>query len=159
MTAETTLKLLEDIPNIVGIKEASGDLGQIGRVIAGAPEGKYVWSGDDQLTLPILSIGGHGVICVVSHLFGKSMKQMIQAYLEGDVVTARDTHLRLLPFMSTLMTAASNPIPIKYALNEMRVRVGGLRLPLSEAEGEVAGKIQQELLKALPVDIAYPIPA
>lgn len=138
MTAETTLRLAR-LPNVVGIKEASGDLVQIARIIDGAPEGFRVWSGDDQLTLPILALGGYGVICVVSHLVGRQVKGMIQAHLSGRVEEAARIHRRLLPLMNTLMTAASNPIPIKHALNGIGFRVGPPRLPLvglDEATGE-----------------------
>lgn len=138
MSAETTLRLSR-IPNIAGVKEASGDLEQIARIIADAREGFRVWSGDDQMTLPILAVGGYGVICVVSHLAGSQMRDMIEAYLAGRVEEASRIHRRLLPLMSTLMTAGSNPTPIKHALNGIGFRVGAPRLPLvqpDEASGE-----------------------
>lgn len=144
VSAETTLRLAR-IPNIVGIKEASGDLVQIARIIEDAPEGFRVWSGDDQMTLPILALGGYGVICVVSHLVGGQMRRMIESYLSGQVEQAGRIHRRLLPLMTTLMTAASNPIPIKCALNGVGFKVGGLRLPLAAADEAVAARIMAEV--------------
>src|SRR5579864_9780347 len=118
MTAATTLRCAE-LPGIVGVKEASGDLDQIGFVCAGKPSHFKVWSGDDSWTLPILAVGGYGVICVVSHIAGRSMQRLIEAYLEGQTDVARDIHHGLLPVIKTLMTTAANPVPIKSALNAM----------------------------------------
>lgn len=155
VTAETTLRLAR-IPNIVGIKEASGDLVQMARIIEDAPEGFHVWSGDDQMTLPLLSIGGYGVICVVSHLVGNQMRQLIESYVGGRVEEAARIHRRLLPLMTTLMTAASNPIPIKHALNGIGFRVGGLRLPLVEPDAATGERIMAEVRRQridLPVAV------
>src|SRR4029077_17884372 len=129
MTAATTLRCAE-LPGIIGVKEASGDLDQVGFVCSGAPEGFKVWSGDDSWTLPVLSFGGYGVICVVSHIAGTSMKRMIQAYLKGDNEMTRDIYAGLLPVIKTLMTTAANPVPLKSALNAMGFNVGPFRLPL-----------------------------
>src|SRR5262245_38620877 len=82
MTAATTLRCAE-LPNVIGVKEASGDLNQMGFVCAGAPAGFRVWSGDDNFTLPLLAVGGYGVICVISHLAGSAMKAMIEAFVAG----------------------------------------------------------------------------
>ncbi|MBI1885046.1 MAG: 4-hydroxy-tetrahydrodipicolinate synthase [Chloroflexi bacterium] len=155
MTAETTLRLSR-IPNIAGIKEASGDLTQIGRIIEDAPEGFRVWSGDDQLTLPILSAGGYGVICVVSHLAGMQMKAIIEAYLAGRVDEAARTHRRLLPLMNTLMTAAGNPVPVKYALNQIGFRVGSPRLPLVEPDEATGERIMAEVRRQR-IDLAVTV--
>src|SRR6266571_44690 len=83
MTAATTLRCAE-LPGIIGVKEASGDLDQIGLVCAGKPDGFLVWSGDDSWTLPVLAVGGYGVICVVSHIAGRSMAKLIAAHSRGD---------------------------------------------------------------------------
>lgn len=146
MTAETTIRLSE-VPNIIGIKEASGDLVQITTIAANAPKGFHIWSGNDQMTLPILSVGGYGVICVVSHLVGLQMKAMIESYIGGKVVEAKLIHQRLLPLMQVLMTAASNPIPIKWALNHFGFPVGGFRLPLCDPDENAAGRIAREVAK------------
>jgi len=129
MTAATTLRCAE-LPGIVGVKEASGDLDQVGLVCAGKPEGFNVWSGDDSWTLPVLAAGGVGVICVVSHIAGRSMKKMIDAYTQGDNETARRIHSGLLPVIKALMTTASNPVPIKSVLNSLGFPAGPFRLPL-----------------------------
>jgi 4-hydroxy-tetrahydrodipicolinate synthase len=130
MTAATTLRVAAE-PNVVGVKEASGDIDQMGLVCAGAPPGFRVWSGDDSFTLPLLAVGGYGVICVVSHLAGRAMKDMIEAHMEGRNDVARDIHQRLLPVIKSLMTTASNPIPLKSVLNALAVPAGPFRLPLA----------------------------
>lgn len=154
MTAETAIRL-SHIPNIVGVKEASGDLEQIARIISGSREGFRIWSGNDSDTLPILSVGGYGVICVVSHLVGLQMREIIEKFLAGQVEEAAQIHRRLLPLMSTLMTAASNPIPIKYALNQIGFGVGGMRLPLCEPTEAAAEKIMAEVRRQR-IDLAIP---
>ena len=154
MTAETTARLSR-VPNIVGVKEASGNLEQIGQVMNLSREGFRVWSGNDSDTLPILSLGGYGVICVVSHLVGLQMREMIEKYLAGQVAEAATIHCRLLPLMITLMTAASNPIPIKYALRQLGWAVGGLRLPLVDPDEAAASKIMTEVRRHR-IDLAVP---
>lgn len=129
MTAATTLRCAE-LPGIIGVKEASGDLDQVGIVCAGKPEGFNVWSGDDSWTLPMLAVGGHGVICVVSHIAGRSMKRLIEAFTKGDNEAARKIHSGLLPVIKALMTTAANPVPIKSVLNSMGFPAGPFRLPL-----------------------------
>ncbi len=129
MTAATTIRCAQ-LPGVIGVKEASGDLDQIGLVCSGKPAPFKVWSGDDSWTLPVLAIGGHGVICVVSHVAGRSMKKLIEAYVKGDNKTAQEIHGGLLPVIKTLMTTAANPVPIKSALNAMGFPGGPFRLPL-----------------------------
>ena len=114
MTAETTLRLSQ-VPNIVGVKEASGNLEQMARIVEEGRDEFRLWSGDDALTLPVLSLGGYGVMSVVSHLAGVQLRSVMEAYLGGQAEEASLIHRRLLPLMSVLMTAAVNPIPIKYA--------------------------------------------
>jgi 4-hydroxy-tetrahydrodipicolinate synthase len=155
ITADTIVRLSR-IPNIAGVKEASGNLEQVAQIVENTREDFLVWSGNDGDTLPILSVGGYGVICVVSHLVGKQMKGMIEDYLAGRVEKAARTHRSLLPLMSTLMTAASNPIPIKHALNVVGFSVGGLRLPLCEPDQAAGEKIAAELKRHridLPVTV------
>ena len=130
MTAATTIRSAE-IPNVVGVKEASGDIDQMSLVCAGKPAGFRVWSGDDSFTLPLLAVGGYGVICVVSHIAGPAMKAMIEAFLEGENEKAREIHLRLVPVIKALMTTASNPIPIKQVVNRLGFPAGPFRLPLT----------------------------
>lgn len=144
MTVETTLRLSR-VPNIVGVKEASGNLDQIARIVDGAPEGFRVWSGNDGDTLLILAVGGYGVICVLSHLTGLQMKQLIESYLAGRIEEAAKIHRRLLTLNNALMTLASNPTPIKYALNQVGFRVGPPRLPLVEPDEATGEKIMAEV--------------
>ncbi len=155
MTAETTLRLSR-IPNIAGIKEASGDLAQIARIVEDAREGFRVWSGDDAMTLPILAVGGYGVIAVVAHLAGVQLHQMIDDYLAGRPAEAASVHRRLLPLMQTLMTTASNPSPVKYALNQIGFPVGAPRLPLLEPEGAAAERIVAEVQRQ-QIDLAVKV--
>ena len=155
MTAETTLRLSR-VPNIVGIKEASGDLAQIARIIDDAGEDFRLWSGDDAMTLPILAVGGYGVIAVVSHLTGAQLHRIIDDYLAGRTAEAAGGHRRLLPLMQTLMTAGSNPAPVKYALNQVGFRVGRPRLPLVEPEGDAAERITAEVQRSR-IDLAVTV--
>ena len=130
MTAATTIRCAE-IPGIVGVKEASGSIDQMGFVCAGKPADFKVWSGDDSFTLPLLAVGGHGVICVVSHIAGPAMRTLIEAHLEGRNEVARDIHLRLLPVINALMTVAGNPIPVKTVMNQLGFPAGPFRLPMT----------------------------
>jgi 4-hydroxy-tetrahydrodipicolinate synthase len=147
MTAATTLRCAH-LPGIIGVKEASGDLDQIGLVCAGKPSKFKVWSGDDSWTLPVLAVGGHGVICVVSHIAGKSMARLIEAQLKGDNDVARDIHLGLLPVIKTLMTTAANPVPIKSLLNAMGFPAGPFRLPLVPLTDEQLKSVQKTVSEA-----------
>jgi 4-hydroxy-tetrahydrodipicolinate synthase len=147
MTAATTLQCAE-LPGIIGVKEASGDLDQIGFVCAGKPASFNVWSGDDSWTLPVLAAGGHGVICVVSHIAGGSMKKLIDAYAKGENDVARKIHLGLLPVIKTLMTTAANPVPLKTALNAMGFPAGPFRLPLVPLTDEQLQSVMKTVREA-----------
>jgi len=144
ITADTMIRLSR-VPNIVGVKEASGNLEQIATIVENTREDFQVWSGNDGDTLPMLSVGCYGVVCVTSHLVGNQMRGMVEDYLAGRVEDAARTHRRLLPLVNVLMTAASNPIPIKYALNLVGFQVGGLRLPLCEPDQAAGDKIAAEV--------------
>lgn len=127
-----TVARLAKVPNIVALKEACGNLDQVSAAKAKLPDDFYVYSGDDSLTLPMLSVGCYGVISVVAHIVGKQMKEMIYAYLAGDVQKASQIHLQLYPIFKALFVV-SNPIPVKKALELMGRSSGKLRLPLVEA--------------------------
>ena len=142
MTAETTLRCAQE-PGVIGVKEASGNIDQMGFVCGGAPRGFWVWSGDDGFTLPLLAVGGYGVICVTSHLAGMAVKTMIESHMEGRNEAAAQLHQRLLPLISTLMTAASNPIPVKTALNRLGFRAGPLRLPLTQMDEATTARMMR----------------
>ncbi len=130
MTVQTTLRCAE-LPGIIGVKEASGSMDQMSLIAAGKPDGFRMWAGDDGFTLPLLAVGGYGVICVVSHLAGSAVKAIIDAYLKGDTQTAQQLHLRLAPVINALMTVSSNPVPLKSALNALGFPAGPFRLPLT----------------------------
>ena len=147
MTAATTLRAAGE-RNVIGVKEASGDIDQMGLVCAGAPPGFRVWSGDDSFTLPLLAVGGYGVICVVSHLAGRAMKTMIEAHLAGRNDEARSIHLRLLPLIKALMTTAANPVPLKSALNALGFPAGPFRLPLTPLAGDELRRVMDAVEKA-----------
>lgn len=128
ISPETIIRLSE-IPNVVAVKEASGDLNAITKIIANTTEDFLVYSGDDAMTLPILSIGGTGVVSVASHIIGKEMQAMVQAFLSGDHEKAAKLHQTLLPTMEGLFKAPS-PVPVKTALQLKGLNVGSVRLPL-----------------------------
>lgn len=142
MTAATTLRCAAE-PGIVGVKEASGDLDQMGLVCAGKPDGFQVWSGDDSFTLPLLAVGGYGVICVVSHIAGRSMKRMVEAFERGDNAEARRIHLGLLPVIKALMTTAANPVPIKGVVEALGFPIGPFRLPLTPLPKEELDRVMK----------------
>ncbi len=133
ITAATQLRLAEAGENLVGAKEGSGDLAQISAICAGAPEGFSVWSGDDGITLPVLAVGGLGVISVVGHVVGDEMRAMIEAYHAGKVQQAAAVHQRLLPLFRAAFQPSGNPACIKRILQVCGFDCGGLRLPLVEA--------------------------
>jgi 4-hydroxy-tetrahydrodipicolinate synthase len=134
LTVETTLSLARH-PHICGTKEAAGDADQVARIVAGAPAGFRVWSGDDLLTLPFMSVGAFGVVSVVSHVCGAAIRRMIEAQAAGDTAGAAALHARLLPLFHGLFVS-SNPIPVKAALEHLGVEVGTVRLPLVPLDDE-----------------------
>ncbi|MBC1627318.1 4-hydroxy-tetrahydrodipicolinate synthase [Listeria welshimeri] len=137
---ETIIRLAK-LPNIVGVKESSGNLDNISKIIAETPEDFLVYSGDDSLTLPILAVGGDGVISVASHVVGKEMQEMIQTFARGEVQKAASIHRSLLPIMNGLF-AVPNPAPTKYLLNQQGISVGPVRLPLVDLNAEQGTKLQ-----------------
>ena len=147
LDAETQLRLARDVVNIRGTKEASGKLEQVAAIVEGAPDGFRVWSGNDGDTLPILSLGGYGVISVVSHLAGRQVRAMVDAFLAGRREEAASIHRRLLPLTNSLFLEG-NPVPVKYALNQVGFRVGPTRLPLVEPGESVRATIDTELARS-----------
>ena len=143
--AETIIRLAE-VDNIVGVKEASGDLEQVSKIIRGAGSDFLVYSGDDFLTLPILALGGNGVISVASHIAGNEIKAMIEAFRAGEVKKAEQLHLQLMDLFKVLFIT-SNPVPVKAALRITGFDAGGVRLPLVEATDGEKEKIAGVLKK------------
>jgi 4-hydroxy-tetrahydrodipicolinate synthase len=127
-----TLLRLAEITNVVAVKEASGNLNQMSEICAGAPDGFLVYSGDDSLTLPLLAVGGVGVVSVASHVVGRDIRRMCEAFFAGKVQEATKLHHRMLPLFKALF-CTTNPVPVKAALNMLGANVGGVRLPLVEA--------------------------
>lgn len=125
---ETVIRLSK-IDNIVAIKEASGDLNAMTHIIANTADDFLLYCGDDSLTLPVLSIGGEGIVSVASHVIGNEMQSMVKAFLEGDHQMAATLHGKLLPLMQGLF-AAPSPAPVKTALQIKGLDVGSVRLPL-----------------------------
>ncbi|WP_404331523.1 4-hydroxy-tetrahydrodipicolinate synthase [Mesobacillus maritimus] len=125
---ETIIRLSE-VPNIVCVKEASGDLSAMTKIIANTPDDFHLYSGDDSMALPILSIGGVGVVSVSSHIIGNEMQEMVKTFLDGNHAKAAKLHQHLLPVMQGLFNAPS-PAPVKTALQLMGLDVGSVRLPL-----------------------------
>lgn len=124
-----TIIRLSKIPNIVAVKEASGDLNAMTKIIAGTDDDFFLYSGDDSLTLPVLAIGGTGVISVAAHVIGREIQEMVQSFLKGDREHAAKLHQKYLPVMQGLF-AAPNPVPVKTALQLKGLNVGSVRLPL-----------------------------
>lgn len=142
---ESILELLDRAPNIVAIKEATGDLAQMMRVIELCGERLTLLSGDDNLLLPVLSIGGRGVISVLSNILPADMKKIVTLYNEGKIDESRKLFYKILP-LCRAMFYETNPIPVKAAM-EMMGRCGGdLRLPLVRLSDEHRAKLRQALL-------------
>ncbi len=129
---ETVLRLVAEVPNIAAIKEASGNLDQVSEILRGAPEDFAVYSGDDSLTLPILALGGAGIVSVASNLVAGRISEMVSAYLGGRVGQAAELHAELFPLMKGLFIT-SNPVPVKAALKLAGFDAGGVRPPLVDA--------------------------
>ena len=141
------LQRIAELPNIAGVKEASGDVGQMMEVIAKIKNKKpdfAVLSGDDSLTLPLLALGGDGVISVVSNVNPSIMHELAMAGLNGDMEKARKIHYRLLPFFKAAFVDG-NPSSIKYAMNVKGLPAGGLRLPLVEVCDSAKPVIEEAL--------------
>jgi 4-hydroxy-tetrahydrodipicolinate synthase len=143
MTAETMVRCSQ-IENIAGVKEASSDFEQIGRAISETRPGFRVWSGADEDNLTVMELGGYGAISVISHLVGRQVKSVIDDALAGRLEEAQRTQDALMPLIEALFLT-SNPIPVKYALNQLGFAVGGYRLPLCETDEATATHIMAEV--------------
>ena len=135
MEAETTLRLANDVENIIAIKEASGNFDQIKQIIDGSPEGFVVYSGDDAATLHLIELGGYGVISTIGNVAPERMREIVYAMAEGDLARAQKAHDDLLPLMKELFITA-NPIMVKEAIRLLDFDCGGVRLPLIDATPE-----------------------
>lgn len=142
---ETCLELSK-ISNIVGIKEASGNLSQVAKISNLCQDNLWIYSGNDDQTLPILSLGGIGVISVLSNLVPKLVHNMVFDYISGNYTLAKDTQIKIIPLVNSLFSEV-NPIPVKCALNLMGYSVGGPRLPLVKMTLEGQAKLKAEMEK------------
>jgi 4-hydroxy-tetrahydrodipicolinate synthase len=141
---ETVLKIIDECDNIVGMKEASGNLDQMARMIALCGERLTMFSGDDSLTLPLMSIGGAGVISVIANIIPQDVKAMVAAFDEGDFGEARRLYYKMLPLIKA-MFLETNPIPLKTAMGMMGLCEPGLRLPMCEMIPENLAKLKTAL--------------
>jgi len=153
-----TIKKLSELSNIIGVKEASGNLNQVSKIIALTKQTKQtegnenraeyrkflIFSGDDSLTLPVMALGGDGVISTTSNIIPKEMSELVKKCLAGDFDGAREIHFKFLPLMDA-MFVETNPAPVKFAMNEMGMAAGSLRLPLVEVSFENKEKIRKVL--------------
>ena len=156
MSAETTIRLSQ-IPNIIGLKDAGGDLQVTAQIVEESAPGFKVWSGDDVQTLPLMSVGGYGIVSVASHLVGKQIQEMIAHFLAGRIGEAAAIHRRLRPFFNA-MFVTTNPIPLKYALNEVRLRRGLAAAAAGGARREVGGGDRRRAGSAT-IDLPVPVGA
>jgi len=150
LSADTTIRLSK-IDNIIGIKESSSNFDQISKIISNTREDFLVWSGNDNETLPILAMGGYGIVSVASHLVGKQISEMINSFINGRVDEAARIHRHLLPLFKVLFVV-TNPSPVKYAVNHVGFNVGKPRLPLVEPD-EKSATIIKDTLKNYQIDL------
>lgn len=141
MSVDTIVRL-SALSNIVAVKEASGNLDAMAEIISKTNDDFVLYSGDDSLTLPVLSIGGAGVVSVASHIIGAEMQVMISSFLSGDFLSAAKQHRALLPIMKQLFTAP-NPVPVKTALQVRGLDVGSVRLPLIPLTGSERNELME----------------
>jgi len=143
----STIIALSQVPNIVAVKEASGNTEQVAKIVGATPDDFMVYSGDDEFTLTLLALGGIGVISVAAHVAGREIKQLVKAFSEGDQKEALKIHLKLLPLFKTLFMT-TNPIMVKAALRLKGFDAGGLRLPLIEATRKQVEKLKTVMTEA-----------
>ncbi|HBY80000.1 MAG TPA: 4-hydroxy-tetrahydrodipicolinate synthase, partial [Cyanobacteria bacterium UBA11148] len=142
-----TVARLAEIPNIVAIKEASGNFDQASQLRRITPPDFAIYSGDDSFTLALLALGGSGVVSVASHLVGKELQQMVQAFQTGQIKVATEIHLKLFPLFKVLFCTA-NPIPLKAALKLQGWDVGSSRAPLCDLPDDLKPELET-VLKSL----------
>ena len=144
LEANTVLSLAKDVKNIVAVKEASGNLMQMQQIIANAPKGFKVISGDDALTLPLISLGGVGIISVVANAFPKIMSEAVRYALKNDYVNAQKLHYQLFEMLN-LTFEDGNPAGVKGMLSELKLIKNYLRLPLVPVNENVQQKIKEAI--------------
>ena len=147
LAPQTVVDLCHEVPNIVGVKDATGDISEVAELMSLAKGTVDVYSGNDDQIVPVLSLGGKGVISVLSNILPKETHDMVASYLEGDVAKSCEMQLKYFDLVKALFCEV-NPIPEKKALNLMGMEVGSLRLPLTEMEDANAKRLEEEMRKA-----------
>ncbi len=142
-----TLLRMAEVPNIVAVKDSTGDFQAISRLVSEAPDGFEVYSGDDWATFGYMCLGAVGIVSVASHLVGPRIRQMTELVTSGDIPAARKIHEELTPLFNTLFIT-TNPIPVKTALDILGLPAGPPRLPLVPATGEERARIEKALVDA-----------
>jgi 4-hydroxy-tetrahydrodipicolinate synthase len=142
-----TIEELARDERVIGVKEACGDISQIAELARRLPERVYIWSGNDDQIVPIMALGGKGVISVLANVAPRDTSRMAHAFLDGDVATARQLQLRYLPLIAALF-AEANPIPVKTAVGWLGFEVGALRLPLTPISDGVRQRLSTALQEA-----------
>jgi 4-hydroxy-tetrahydrodipicolinate synthase len=151
LSPDTVIRLSQ-IDNIIGLKEASGNMEQVAKILDGIDKEFLLYSGNDSDTFPIMTLGGYGVISVASHLVGDQIKEMMEKVVAGEVAQGAAIHRHLLPLVNALFIV-SNPIPVKHALNHVGFAVGKPRLPLTPPDEKSAAAIEA-VLKNYKIDLA-----
>ncbi len=141
---QTIADLVKNVDNIVGVKEASANIAQVAEIMSLTEGNIDLYSGCDELIVPTMSLGGIGVISVLSNVAPRETHDMVAKYLEGDVNTSRDLQLKYIPLINALFCEV-NPIPVKAAMNLMGLGAGPLRMPLSEMEPANLERLRKEL--------------
>ena len=147
LAPQTVVDLCHEVPNIVGVKDATGDISEVAELMSLAKGTVDVYSGNDDQIVPVLSLGGKGVISVLSNILPKETHDMVASYLEGDVAKSCEMQLKYFDLVKALFCEV-NPIPVKKALNLMGMEVGSLCLPLTEMEDANAKRLEEEMRKA-----------
>ena len=147
LAPQTVVDLCHEVPNIVGVKDATGDISEVAELMSLAKGTVDVYSGNDDQIVPVLSLGGKGVISVLSNILPKETHDMVASYLDCDVVKSCEMQLKYFDLVKALFCEV-NPIPVKKALNLMGMEVGSLRLPLTEMEDANAKRLEEEMRKA-----------
>ena len=146
LAPQTVVDLCKEVPNIVAVKDATGDISEVAELMNLSDGCVDVYSGNDDQIVPIMSLGGKGVISVLSNILPQETHDIVASYMNGDVQTSRDLQVKYIPLIKALFSEV-NPIPVKKALNLMGMNVGSLRLPLTEMEDATAARLAEEMKK------------
>ncbi len=143
---QTVVDLCNEVPNIIGVKDATGDISEVAELMSLANGSVDLYSGNDDQIVPVLSLGGKGVISVLSNVLPQETHDICENYFNGDVTKSRELQLKYIALINALFSEV-NPIPVKKAMNLMGMEVGSLRLPLTEMEDATAQKLAEEMKK------------